>query len=279
MADVANLDMAKAWDGDEGSRWARTWQRHDQAVRGFYPRLVEAAAITSGEHVLDIGCGNGLTTRDAARAAAPGLVFGVDLSSQMLANARELARAEGIDNVRFEQMDAQVARFEPASFDVVISRFGAMFFADPVAAFTNIGAAIRSDGRLALLTWRRFEENDWQVQLFRALAVGRELPKSAMSVPGPFGLADPAYVEDVLSAAGYRDIDVTPVDDKLWVGVDVEDALSFVQTMGITKSLLEGLDPAGRATAIAQLRMTVEANATPDGVGFGAAAWLIRARK
>ena len=134
MATIANKEMAAAWDGDEGAEWARDWERYDRAVAGYQARLMAAAAIGPAQRVLDVGCGNGETSRAAARQAAAGSVLGVDLSSSMLERARQLAATEGLANVRFEQADAQVQRFEPGAFDVVVSRFGTMFFADPVAA-------------------------------------------------------------------------------------------------------------------------------------------------
>ena len=145
---VANVEMAKAWE-EEGARWAEQAERYDATVRRHSRRLLEAARISADDRVLDIGCGCGETTRDAARFAASGLVLGVDLSARMIEWARERARAEGLTNVRFEQADAQVYPFEREGFDLAISRFGAMFFADPVAAFRNIGRALRPGGRAA----------------------------------------------------------------------------------------------------------------------------------
>jgi ubiquinone/menaquinone biosynthesis C-methylase UbiE len=140
---IANVDMAAAWDGDEGTDWARDWEHYDLGVRSHHARLMDAAAISRAERVLDVGCGNGQTTRDAARSAAEGSALGVDLSSGMIARAREIARHEKLTNVTFDVADAQVHPFEPAGYDVAMSRFGAMFFGDPVAAFTNIAQALR----------------------------------------------------------------------------------------------------------------------------------------
>src|SRR5438132_11595022 len=161
MTEVANAQMAAAWDGDEGTGWARDWEHHDRAIRGYHLRLLEAAAVAPGERVLDVGCGNGESTRAAARASGDGAALGVDLSSQMLARARELARAVGLTNVTFEQADAQVHRFEPNVYDVVLSRFGAMFFADRTAAFANIARAMQPGGRLVMVAWRTLGDNEW----------------------------------------------------------------------------------------------------------------------
>ena len=148
MTEVANAQMAAAWDGDEGTGSAREWEHHDRAVRGYHLRLLEAAAVAPGEQVLDVGCGNGESSR-ATTASGDGAVLGIDLSSPMLAAAARLALRRGLTNVAFEQADAQVHRFEPDTYDVVLSRFGAMFFADRSAAFANIAQAMQRGGRPA----------------------------------------------------------------------------------------------------------------------------------
>src|SRR4051794_6819292 len=134
---------------------------YDAELRAHHEHLRAVYGISPGDEVLDIGCGTGLTTREAARAAAPGRVLGVDVSERMLQRARELTAAERLANVSYECGDAQVHRFDPARFDVAISRFGTMFFADPVAAFANIAAALRSEAGLVLLVWQRLEHNEW----------------------------------------------------------------------------------------------------------------------
>src|SRR6478736_6002426 len=127
--------MAAAWDGDEGDDWVREWQRYDRAIRPYHDALLAAAAIEPTDNVLDIGCGNGQSTRDTARRASDGSAFGIDLSSRMIEHARELARGEGVRNARFEHGDVQAYPFDDEVHDACISRFGAMFFADREAAF------------------------------------------------------------------------------------------------------------------------------------------------
>ena len=152
--DPANAEQAQAWDGDEGAYWAQNAERFDRAVAAYHQRFLAAAGIGRADRVLDIGCGTGQTTRDAARAAADGVALGVDLSGQMIALARRLAAGQGIGNARFEQADAQIHPFPSHSFDAAISRTGTMFFGDPAAAFANIARALRPGGRLALLVWQ-----------------------------------------------------------------------------------------------------------------------------
>ena len=217
-AGVANIEQAAAWDGEEGDRWTEHEERYDATVRRHGLRLRDAARISADDHVLDIGCGCGELTRVAARLTVAGMALGVDLSARMIARARERSRAEGLANTRFEQADAQVYPFEEQAFDVAISRFGAMFFGDPVGALRNIGRALRPGGRLALLSWRELGENEWLLAIRKALAVGRTLPEPPMGAPGPFGLAEADAVQCILAEAGFEAIDVEEVNEPVYLG-------------------------------------------------------------
>jgi SAM-dependent methyltransferase len=193
----------------------------------------------------------------------------------MLAYAREAAEREGLGNVRFQQGDAQVFPFPDSAFDIAVSTFGAMFFADPTAAFTNIARALRPGGRLALLTWRELGRNEWLTAIRGALALGRQLPEPPAGAPGPFGLADADHVRRVLGAAGFVDIRLDEVDEPTELGSDAENAFTFVSTFGITKGLTEDLDENMRARALHALRRVLSERETDDGVLFAASAWLI----
>ena len=275
---IANVDMAAAWDGDEGAHWAENADRYEATNAPYRSVLRDAAALTPGSTVLDVGCGTGGSTRDVARVATSGSALGVDLSARMLDRARERAAAEGLTNVRFEQADAQVHEFEPASYDVAISSFGAMFFADPVAAFTNIARALRPDGHIALLVWRELARNEWVVAVRTALAAGRELPTPPADAPGPFAFARREHAHDVLSRAGFLDVRFDEVAEPLTFGRDADDAFAFMSTFGITRGLTADLDADTRAASLDALRRTLEEHQTEDGVQFDGSAWLITAR-
>ena len=280
MADIVNIDQAEAWDGPEGEHWALHHERFDATISPHHAVLITAAAFAPGERVLDIGCGNGLTSRDAARAVGPsGSVLGVDLSGPMLAVAAQLAEEEGLDNVRFEQGDAQVQSFEPGAYDLVISRFGVMFCLDPVAAFTNIASALRPGGRAAFLVWQSVAANEWVSAMRDALAVGRDLPVPPPGAPSPFGLADVDFTQGVLTEAGFTDISFAESAPPWRLGSDADDAYGFVTGLRVIKMMLEDLDDSLRAQALDNLRATAAAHETPDGVYFGSAAWVINARK
>jgi SAM-dependent methyltransferase len=275
--DPSNAEQAKAWDGDEGAYWAAHAGHFDRTVAAYHLPFLDAAAIGTGEQVLDIGCGTGQTTRDAARRAAPGGALGVDLSAEMIDLARRLATAEGLPSARFEQADAQIYPFGHGSFDVAISRTGAMFFGDPHAAFTNIARALRGRGRLVLLSWQPLPANEWAAELTGALAAGRDLPAPPPEAPGPFALAEPGRVRQLLGGAGFTGIEIDPVQAPMWLGASADDAHAFA--LGLLGWMLEGLDAGRRARALGALRATVAAHTTADGVVYRSGAWLIRAQR
>ena len=278
--EIVNVDQAEAWDGPDGEFWAQHQARFDTTISPHHAQLMATAAIAPGERVLDIGCGNGLTSRDAARAAGEqGEVLGVDLSGPMLARAAQLAKDEGLGNVRFEQADAQVYPFPKDAFDVVLSRFGVMFFADPVAAFTNIASAVRPGGRLVIAVWGPVPENEWITALLDAITLDRVLPSPPPGAPGPFSLADQNRARGVLTEAGFTDIAFDRSEHSAHFGSDAEDAFGFVSQLNVLVSLMEDLDEPAKAQALENLRATVAAHETPGGVVFRSMAWMVRARK
>jgi SAM-dependent methyltransferase len=275
---ITNTEMAAAWDGPEGDHWTEQAERYESVGPLYWDALADAVGIQPRDDVLDVGCGTGRSTRDAARLAVDGSVLGVDLSRRMLDRARARARAEGLTNVRFEHADAQVHPFERDAFGVVVSNFGAMFFADPVAAFANLAGAMRPGGRLGLLAWRQLSDNEWLTAIRGALSAGRKLPTPPIGVPGPFGLADETQTRTILEAAGLVDILIERIDAPLRFGDDAEDAFAFLSALGIARGLLQELDPSTAADATEELRRTIDEHQNDDGVTFGGSAWIITAR-
>ena len=275
--DPSNTDQARAWDGDEGVYWAVNAEHFDRAIAAYHAPFMAAANISAQDHVLDVGCGTGQTTRDAARMASSGSALGVDLSLRMIDHARQVAAREGPSNVSFEQADAQIHPFGAENFDVAISRTGAMFFGDPVAAFTNISRALHRGGRLALLTWQELDGNEWIRELSTAMGAGRDLPTPPTNAPGPFSFADPERVRAVLGAAGFSDIQLEPHHEAMWFGEDADGAQRFV--LGMLGWMLAGLDDEGRRRAVDSLRATLTAHDTGHGVLYGSATWTIRAAR
>jgi ubiquinone/menaquinone biosynthesis C-methylase UbiE len=252
---------------------------YDAELRLHNQVLRRACGVRCHDNVLDVGCGAGQTTREAARTATAGGALGVDLSAPMIDRARELAQAEGLRNVTFQRADAQVHRFPPEQFDLAISRFGTMFFDDPAAAFANIGRALHPAGRLVMMVWQGHERNEWEVAIRRSLEGFKEPAAVAPAGPDPFSLADPATVEGILDAAGFAEITFTDVHEPVYYGADVAAALGWVRGFTCTDGVLKRLDPAGAERALERLRETLAAHAGGDGIWFDSRAWIVTARR
>jgi SAM-dependent methyltransferase len=242
--------------------------------QGDHEHLRAAIDVRPAGRVLDIGCGTGQTTREAARAAASGSALGIDVSAPRLARARRLSHQEGLRNVSFVQADAQTHRFPPECFDLAISRFGTMFFADPLAAFTSIGHALRPGARLVQLVWQHIDRQEWSAVIHEAFASEPPAPAA-----GPFSLADPATAGGILTASGFTDVDVAGVHEPVYYGPDTASALHTALTLQMTKDLLAPLDAARTGRALGQLRAAVAEHESGSGVWFDSRAWLIAARR
>ncbi len=273
----SNVEQAKAWDGDEGSYWATHADTFDRSVAPYHDALMRAAGIEHDSAVLDIGCGTGQTTRDAARLATSGRALGVDLSGDMLEIARTRAEREGVRNVAFEQADAQVHRFTAGSFDAAISRTGTMFFGDHAAAFANIASALRPGGRLTMVAWQPISENEWFREIFTAFAAGRDLSPPPPDSPNPFSLADPDRVRRLLTAAGFDEPELVDLHRPMWFGPSAEDAHRFVH--GLQGWMLEGLDETSRRGALDTLYASMKQHESERGVEYASAMWLTTATR
>jgi SAM-dependent methyltransferase len=274
-----NAEQAAQWDGPAGAHRTRYAAVFDAEDRPHNERFRAATGLTARDRVLDIGCGTGQSTRDAARAATAGSALGIDLSAQMLEHARRISREEGLANVSFEQADAQVHPFPAGGFDVAISRFGSMFFDAPVAAFGNIGHALRPGGRLVLLVWQARERNAWSTAIREAVAGDMEVPPPPATGPGPFSLGDPAVAGGILTAAGFTEVSFTDVHEPVYYGPDAAVAFDVVSGLRSTRDLLAGMDPAQAGGALERLRAMLAAHQTGEGVLFDSRTWIIAARR
>jgi SAM-dependent methyltransferase len=252
---------------------------YDAELRRHNAVLRRAVGVQLRDRVLDIGCGTGQTTRQAARTAQAGSALGVDISAPAIERARELARAEGLRNVAFEHANAQVHRFPHERFDLAISRFGTMFFDDPGAAFANIRRALRPAGRLVMMVWQAHERNEWDVIIRQSLGAAEEPVAIPSGGPDPFSLADPPAVKQILQAAGFVGVAFTDVHEPVYYGPDVAAALDWARGFTLTSEILKKLDPAAAARAVGRLREALAAHLSDDGVWFNSRAWIITAHR
>jgi len=271
---TANAEMIEYWNGAVGERWAKLQETIDASLAEIHKALMAFADPRPRERVLDIGCGAGTTTYALAKAVGnEGSVTGVDISEPMLAAARERGRG-----VNFRKADAAVHLFH-ATHDLVFSRFGVMFFDDPVKAFANIKKAIKPHGRLAFVCWRDLKENIWASA---PIAAARDLvppqPPADPYAPGPYAFADADRLAGILAKAGYRDIRTEALDSVVNLGATLDDATMQVLNIGPLARAATGLDDATREKIRAVVRDALAPYVTPEGVRPPAACWLVRAK-
>lgn len=277
MQTIVNIEQARAWNGAEGKHWADHADRYNAVNAGTNDPLFAAAAIGADDRVLDIGCGTGQTTRIAAGLASGGSAFGIDLSAPMLERARRTALAENIENVTFQQGDAQVYPFPAGGFDVAISRAAVMFFANPVAAFANIGSALRRGGRLAFVALGDLAGSDLG-RLYSGV-FGRYLPEhyGEPGAEGPASLADPVRANGVLTAAGFTRVTATPFSVPMRFGADAVDAADFLLSFGPVPHFLRAAGEAERLGVRAALLTELGRHERADGVSLSCPALLVKA--
>jgi len=247
---AANADQIEFWNSPAGEKWVTHQDALDRFMTNIKARLLERAAVQGGERILDIGCGAGETTMELATlAGADGRVVGVDVSRALLEKAKARASETALDHLAFILADAQTHEFSRGEFDLVASRFGVMFFADPVAAFRNIATALHPSGRLVFVSWGALEKNPWfTIPRDAAVArLGKASPVPA-NAPGPFAFQDPVYVLDLLSEAGFAEPSVSVEDILLTPAGDLAAVAGLAATLG----------PASR--------IITEKNGTPDDV-------------
>lgn len=276
MGDVVNAEQAEAWNGPEGEHWA---SHRAHGPTDIDQALLEAAGVGPGVRALDVGCGVGDLTRAAARRASGGHAHGLDLSAPQLARARELAAEDGLANVTFEQGDAQAHPLPAGGFDVAISRFGVMFFGDPVAAFANVGRALRPGGRLAFVCPQSAADQPWYVVPLAGLCGDGPCPAVPEDgAPGMFSLARRDHISAVLAAAGFVDVRPEPLDAPMGFGPTLDDAVDFYLGSGPVRAVLEAR-PDVVGVARDRLGAALAPYAGPAGVTVPATHWLVTARR
>jgi SAM-dependent methyltransferase len=247
---------------------------YDAELQSHSNPLLQACAVRKNDRVLDIGCGTGQTTRDAARLAVQGNALGIDIVERAIERARALAAAEGLQNIRFEHGDAQVQGFPPRRFDLAMSRYGTMFFRDEIGAFRNIRNALAPGGRLVMMVWQPHEQNEWSVVVHAALG---ERFSSDPADQQHFSLADPRTVHRVLEASGFGRVQVDEAREPVYYGRDADEALQWVQGFRFVQDALKKIDAEAGVAVVRHLRATLAKRLDQHGVWFDAREWIVTA--
>lgn len=277
MKSAAELaaEQAAYWKGPGGEGWLAAYQRIQRAIGEIGEIGLAAAAARSGEQAIDIGCGTGDTTAALARAVGlAGHVLGVDISEPLIA----AARAHRLDNATFVVGDAATHPFQFGHYDLVFSRFGVMFFADPVAAFRNMRRALKPQGRLVFVAWRTPQENPWGTVPTRAAQPFLPpQPRPGPEDPGQFAFGDRARVERILGDAGFSALRFEPIDRQIWMGDSVADVVAGAGRFGPLARAFAGAEPAAIEKAKQAIADVLAPHQGPDGVRLPGACWLVRA--
>jgi SAM-dependent methyltransferase len=277
----ANAAQAEYWNSGPAQTWINCQAALDQRLAPLTELLMARAGVRSGDCVIDVGCGTGTTTLQlAAGVGAHGSVLAIDISEPLLALARRRCLEQGHANVRLIRADAQTHRFERGCHDLAVSRFGVMFFDDPVGAFRNLASALRPGGRLAFSSWAPLEANPWfalplQVGIERFRPPAPQPPRA----PGPLALSEPDYIEEILSAAGFADLRIERAETWLRGAPSPHEEAELAGQVGPLARLLRerNADDAARADLVGELARRFAPHLTGDGMRLPALVHLVTA--
>jgi SAM-dependent methyltransferase len=269
------------WAGDMGARWLASIDRFEGMISPIGAALLARAAYTPGERVLDLGCGGGATTLAIAEVVGPsGAALGLDVAPMLIERARQRAAGAG-SNARFVCADAATANLDTPPFDRLCSRFGSMFFDAPVPAFTNLKAMLKPDARIDLAVWANPRDNLWMMEVMGVVRRHVEIPPAVPRAPGPFAFEDLAYLEEVLTCAGFSGMDVLAYEGRQPVGgpgASPVAATDFVLTSMAAGRVLDEAGPAIRDAARADLvELFTQRHVEGEGVMLQAKVWLVSA--
>ena len=277
VTDETMSDQATLWNGTAGRAWVDTQELLDRVFEPFGELLVERACAVPGGRVLDVGCGTGATTLAVARRLGMnGRCVGVDISEPMIDAARRRAELDGTP-AAFIRANAEDHAFDPGSFDVIVSRFGVMFFDDPVRAFANLRGAARAAAELHVIAWRGAAENEFMTTAERAAApLLPDMPKRRPNAPGQFAFGDKQRVDGILRGSGWTEVAITPLDVECTFP-EAELVRYFTQ-LGPVGLMLRDADDRTRTEVIAAVRGAFDRFVDGTDVRFNAACWMISAR-
>jgi len=276
-----NSAQIAEWNGPLGARWATQQQEMDALTAPYGQDALNAAATVSGERVLDVGCGCGASTLALGRAVgANGVVVGADVSRPMLEIARRRAADAGLAHVTFAEADTSSADL-PKDLDLIFSRFGVMFFAEPAAAFAHMRRAMKGTGRLAFVCWRAAKDNPWASVPVAAArqALKLEAPAGDPHAPGPFAFADHARVSAILAEAGFREIEIEPFEHLMPLGSNPRAAAEYATRSGPVSRLVREASPENAPRIIEAVEKAITPLAARDGsIALPGRTWVVAAK-
>ena len=281
---MSNAEQIEYWNGEAGKRWAQEDDTMARLLRPVSEALLAHASLEGCHSAVDIGCGGGSQTLMLAEKLGAGAsVLGVDISAPMLQVARDKASGAGADtaDIAFLQADASTHPFDAGAFDLVFSRFGVMFFDDPVAAFSNIHTALRPQAKLAFCCWQPLKDNDWtRIPLQAAL---QHLPAPEAPdphAPGPFAFADPQRVQKILDASGFKDISVESFTREIRFGEapTLQQSVKELAMIGPVSRLIAGQEPAVLQRVFASMEEVMAPYYRDGALNLPGAIWFVTAR-
>ena len=284
MTEAVNADQIAFWNSDVGRNWARYQEQLDISLKPFGEAAMQRAALEAGHDILDVGCGCGDTTFALGERVGPGgTAVGIDISEPMLARARLRADQLRPRNVSFRRADPQVDDFRSETFDIIFSRFGVMFFEDPVRAFSNLRSALSSGGRIAFACWQPAADNPWVKVAVDQVRERIELPlPPGPDDPGEFSFGDRDRVHRILSGAGFVDISIEAFEPDIILagGAGLDETVEFTMTMGPASRAIEaaGEGEGVRARIADGIRIALEPYMTEQGVVMQSAGWIVSAK-
>ena len=276
-----NSEMQKYWNEEGGNKWVENIDAVESVLVPMSDMLLEQVAAKSGDLVLDVGCGGGITSiKLAEQTGETGKVLGVDVSEPIITIARK--RGVDISNLEYQLGDAATVNLGEAKFDLITSRFGIMFFDDPISAFSNLHRALKTSGRLVFLCWRTIEENPWlgepAAAAFEILPPPADADPPDPTAPGPFSLGDPGRLKSILESAGFNNIILQSVDISMPMG-DIDDAVSFLMKLGPAADAVKEATDEDKAAVAVAIRKVMEKYDTANGVCAPSATWIVKASK
>jgi ubiquinone/menaquinone biosynthesis C-methylase UbiE len=277
-----NIKQKQFWSGAGGDVWVDKQREMDIMLNPLGERVIQGLDLKEETKILDIGCGCGATTLEIAKLVNQGEVIGVDISEPMLERATQTASDMALTNISYQVKDVQVDEMPNNYFDIAFSRFGVMFFEDPFEAFKNINHSLKDDGQLSFVCWQHASLNPWQSLSIQVIKEFLDLPAPPPKSPGPFAFEDKSYIEEILNASGFRDIEIkdNQEDIVMFSGKSIREACEDYLTINpVVTEMLKNSPSELREEILEALIGKFSDYHKDDGLLFPSATWVVSARK